>query len=109
MDSYIFMGVLAIILIVIGILNMKGNINSLHSYHRNRVSEADRVPFGRMVGLGTIIVGISLLLNAACAFALEKTGTSTFSIAGTVILVIGLVVGIGLNFYAMIKYNKGIF
>lgn len=103
------MGALALILIVIGVLNMKGNINSLHSYHRHRVSEADRVPFGRMVGLGTIIAGASLLFDAACIFAFEKTSAGVFNIVGTVILVIGLVVGIGLNFYAMIKYNKGIF
>ena len=42
MNSYIFMGALALILIVIGVLNMKGNINSLHSYHRHRVSDEIR-------------------------------------------------------------------
>ena len=33
-----------VICIVLGISNMKGNISSLHSYHRNRVSEEDRDP-----------------------------------------------------------------
>ena len=30
-------------------------------------------------------------------------------ILGTVILGIGIIAGLGLSFYAMIKYNKGIF
>ena len=31
------------------------------------------------------------------------------SVAGTAVLIVGTVVGLGLAFYAMIKYNKGIF
>jgi hypothetical protein len=37
------------------------------------------------------------------------TENQTFILVGTVLLVVGLVVGLGLSFYAMIKYNKGIF
>ena len=50
---------------VLGIINMTGNISSLHSYHRKRVSEADRKPFGRLVGLGTLLIGASILANGA--------------------------------------------
>ena len=49
-----------VVCIVLGISNMRGNISSLHSYHRSRVSEEDRIPFGKQVGLGTIIVGIGI-------------------------------------------------
>ena len=38
--------VIGIILILIGILNTKGNISMLHSYHRHCVSEKDIIPFG---------------------------------------------------------------
>jgi hypothetical protein len=34
-----------VVCIVLGISNMRGNISSLHSYHRSRVSEEDRSPF----------------------------------------------------------------
>ena len=51
-----------IVCIVLGISNIRGNISSLHSYHRYRVSEEDRIPFGKQVGLGTIIVGIGIII-----------------------------------------------
>ena len=51
-----------VVCIVLGISNMRGNISSLHSYHRSRVSEEDRIPFGKQVGLGTIIVGIGIIV-----------------------------------------------
>ena len=109
MSSYFFMMAIAVVLIVLGALNMKGNISSLHSYHRHRVSEADRLPFGRMVGLGTIILGVSVVIYSVCQIISEKLSYGIFAPIGTVLLVLGVVVGLGLNFYAMIKYNKGIF
>lgn len=39
----------------------------------------------------------------------EKTQILIFTIIGAVIVVVGLVVGLALSLYAMIKYNKGIF
>ena len=86
--------VLGIIIIIIGIMNMKGNISTLHSYHRKRVKEEDRLPFGRLVGFGTIIIGISLII---------------YSFLGETILIIGLIIGLIIITYAMFKYNKGIF
>ena len=51
MPAFIVSALVGVVCIVLGISNMKGNISSLHSYHRSRVSEEDRIPFGRMVGL----------------------------------------------------------
>ncbi len=101
--------ILGIVFIVIGILNRKGNISTLHYYHRKRVSEEDRLPFGKMVGLGMIIIGISLILMGALLLVSSITQASIYSIIGTVILIVGVLVGLGISFYAMIKYNKGIF
>ena len=39
------------IVIFLGIENMKGNISTLHSYHRKRVREEDRIPYGKEVDL----------------------------------------------------------
>jgi hypothetical protein len=57
MPAFVVTALVGIVCIVLGISNMKGNISSLHSYHRSRVSEEDRIPFGKKVGLGTIIIG----------------------------------------------------
>ena len=101
--EHILMGIIGILCIGLGILNRRGNIESLHSYHTRRVSEEDRIPFGRLVGTGTILVGFSLIVSAALAFA----GVS--EMIQEVVTVAGLVAGIPIITYAMFKYNKGIF
>lgn len=109
MASNIGMIVVGIVFIIIGVLNCMGNISTLHSYHRKRVSEEDRIPFGRMVGLGMLIIGGAIILNGVLALVAEWIQKPVCSIVGTVILIVGLVVGLVLQFYAMHKYNKGIF
>ena len=109
MESIFVPAILGIVLIVIGIMNMKGNISSLHWYHRQRVTEEDRKPFGKLVGLGTLIIGIAFVLSGILFWISEVTSTEIWLIIGCVITVVGIVVGLGLSFYAMIKYNKGIF
>ena len=109
MDSYFVPIALGVICILLGIMNMKGNISSLHWYHRQRVTEENIKPFGKLVGLGTLIIGIAMILSGVLFFAFEKTQKTTFLIVGVVLTVGGIVVGLGLSFYAMIKYNKGIF
>ena len=94
---------LGIICIVIGLSNCKGNISTLHSYHRNRVAEEDILPFGKLVGLGTIIIGISLIIASIITLTINS------ELIINIILTIGFVVGMGLNLYAIIKYNKGLF
>ena len=48
MVTWIVTGILGLILVILGIVNMTGNLSTLHSYHRHRVSERDRKPFGKM-------------------------------------------------------------
>ena len=109
MDNFFVPGILGVILIVLGIMNMKGNISSLHWYHRQRVTEEDIKPFGKLVGLGTLIIGIALVISGILFWISEVTATELWLIIGCVITVVGIVVGLVLSFYAMIKYNKGIF
>lgn len=109
MDNFFVPGILGVILIVLGVMNMKGNISSLHWYHRQRVTEEDRKPFGKLVGLGTLIIGVALVISGIMFWISEVTATELWLIIGCVITVVGIVVGLVLSFYAMIKYNKGIF
>ena len=98
-----------VICIVLGISNMKGNISSLHSYHRNRVSEEDRIPFGKQVGLGTIIIGIGIIVFSGLSVVTLYTENDIFILLGTVLLISAIIIGLVISFRAMIKYNKGIF
>ncbi|MBQ2714625.1 MAG: hypothetical protein IJF76_03235 [Clostridia bacterium] len=95
--------------IVIGILNRKGNISMLHSYHRSRVSEEDRLPFGKRVGLGMIVIGVTVIVNGIFIGLSEFLVNETLSYIGIVIMAIGMIIGITIAFHAMKKYNKDIF
>lgn len=109
MEAFITTGILGVSLIALGVMNMKGNISSLHWYHRQRVTEEDRKPFGKLVGLGTLMIGVAMILFGILFWIYEITTQVPYVIIGTVFLGVGIVVGLGLSFYAMIKYNKGIF
>ena len=98
-----------IVCIFLGISNMRGNISTLHSYHRHRVSEEDRIPFGKQVGLGTMIVGIGIIIFTVLSTITLYTENNIFTLIGTVVLIVGIIVGLIMSFKAMIKYNKGIF
>lgn len=50
-----------------------------------------------------------MAIYGCLSFVAEKTQIDIFTMIGAVIVVIGLVVGLALSLYAMIKYNKGIF
>ena len=88
---------------------MKGNISSLHEYHRHRVSEEDRLPFGRMVGLGTIIIGGAVIAFSILTAVGIYTDAQVYVWIANGILIVGLIVGCIISFKAMKKYNKGIF
>ena len=92
-----------------GVKNMMGDISSLHSYHRNRVSPEDVKPFGKLVGLGTLLCGVGVLIMSAFSFIASLSGIDALVIVGTVLMMVGIVVGCVISFYAMKKYNGGIF
>ena len=103
------MGTNLICFTVLGISNIRGNISTLHSYHRHRVSEEDRIPFGKQVGWGTIIIGIGISIFSVLSTATLYTENNIFVLIGTVVLIVGIIIGLIMSFKAMIKYNKGIF
>ena len=102
MEEFIIQIIIGLALIVVGTFNMKGKISLLHSYHRKRVKEEDVIPFGKKVGIGSIIIGITIII--AGTFSILN-----YTYISNVIIGIGLIIGCILIFYAMLKYNKGIF
>ena len=101
--------ILGIVCIILGISHMKGNISTLHSYHRNRVSKEDVIPFGRLVGIGTITNGIGLIIFGCLSLIARYTQEEIYVLVGTGVMIVSIIVGLGFSFYGMIKYNKGIF
>ena len=47
MGELILQIIIGFSLIILGIINMKGNISMLHSYHRKRVKKEDIIPYGK--------------------------------------------------------------
>jgi uncharacterized membrane-anchored protein len=88
---------------------MTGNISTVHGYHRKRVTEENRKAFGKLVGAGTLIIGLAMIVYGILLFAFEQTQNEALSVIGVVILLAGIVAGSALSFYAMKKYNGGIF
>lgn len=109
MEMFITFAIVGLICIAIGISNMRGNISTLHSYHTHRVSEEDKPRLGKMVGIGMIIFGIAMIAAGALITASIMLSMSMLSTVGYAVMISGMVVGLGLIFYALIKYNKGIF
>lgn len=86
---------------VLGITNMKGNVSTIHWYNRHRVTEEDLPIYGKVMGLGTIVVGLGLILANGCMLWKEEFVTP--------ILILSSVIGIGIMLYGLFRYNKGLF
>lgn len=59
--------ILGIFISVIGIVNMTGNISTIHSYNRRKVKEEDVPKYGRAVG-----THMSIYVDSCAFFAFRK-------------------------------------
>ncbi len=100
---------IGILFVAIGVSNRKGNISLLHSYHRHRVLEEDKLPMGKLIGLGMIIIGVTVMLIGVLPLVLKGASEHTLALIESILTVVGFIPGLGLNLYAIIKYNKGLF
>ena len=99
--EHIALLILGIFIAIIGIVNIMGNISTIHSYNRRKVREEDVPKYGRAVGTGTLIIVVSLIAAFVTTFWSET--------AMSFIVIPALVIGLGFILYAQFKYNKGIF
>ena len=99
--DHIALLILGIFIAIIGIVNMTGNISTIHSYNRRKIKEEDVPKYGKAVGTGTLIIGVSLIAAFVTTFWSET--------AMSFIVIPALVIGLGFILYAQFKYNKGIF
>ena len=100
MDNILLL-ILGIFLSVLGIVNIKGNISTIHSYNRRKVKEEDVPKYGKAVGTGTVIIGVSLILAYLVTFWNEA--------AIDYIVLPAMAIGLAFILYGQIKYNHGIF
>ena len=104
--EYIIMLVLGILIIPLGIMNIKGNISSIHWYNRTRITEETRPKYGKLMGIGTVVISAGLIISAIINIMMDAE--IAIIISGGITLV-SVIVGVGFMLYAQIKYNKGIF
>ena len=93
MDNLILL-ILGLFISVLGITNIKGNISTIHSYNRRKVKEEDIPKYGKVVGTGTLIMGVSFILGYIALFWSET--------AMAVIILQGVVVGLGFMLYGQL-------
>ena len=93
---------LGTILTILGIFNMCGNIGSIHWYNRRKVTKENQKAYCMVVGLGTLIIGVCLIVSGIVQALIGIEPSA-------VIMVIGILVGLTLILYAQFKYNRGIF
>lgn len=98
----IIMLVIGLLLSVFGVLNISGNVSTIHLYNRRNVKEEDIPKYGRAVGIGTLIIGLSLIIG----FILMLLKANVYI---KYIEIPSIVIGLGFILYGQIKYNKGLF
>ena len=100
MDNVLLL-ILGICLSTLGIVNIRGNISTIHSCNRRNVKEEDIPKYGRTVGTGTLVIGFSLILSYLITFWNKA--------AIDYIVLPAMVIGLAFILYGQIKYNHGIF
>ena len=102
----ITMLILGVLLVVIGIENVKGNIASIHWYNRRRITEETRPKYGKLMGIGTLVIAGGLIFSAVLNMIVKM---NIAVLIGGAITLITVIVGLAFMLYAQFKYNKGIF
>ncbi len=100
MTENIMMIILGVILIPLGIMNIRGNISSIHWYNRTRITEETRPKYAKLMGIATLVIAMGLELTGLVLFFVENQLVHFIGVAGCII-------GVVIMFYAQFKYNKG--
>ena len=87
--KYLPLLTMGLLIALFSVPNLRGNPATVHRYNRRRVAPEDVPYYGKAMGLGTLIIGLSIVLTA--------------------LILAGIAVGGGFILYAQFKYNKGIF
>ena len=97
-----FVIIVGIILCILGITIIRGNISSIHWYNRTKVKPEDIKKYGKAVGTGTLIVGISIIISNVLYMIFENEALLSITL-------VGVIIGLAFMLYGQFRYNKGIF
>lgn len=100
--EYLTLIALGVMLIILGAFNLKGNIATVHWYNRRKVTKENQLPYCRLVGWGTLVIGAAMVISAVVQAMISIE-------AGAYIIMVGIVTGLTLILTAQFKYNKGLF
>lgn len=102
MKEYLPLLMMGVLLAAVSIPNLMGRVWTIRRYNRRRVSEEDIPAYSRTMGVGTLVIGASVVITAVCLMLFDVE-------ALFYLIVAGLVVGLAIIFYAQFKYNGGLF
>lgn len=99
-----------VIITLLGTFNLKGNIASIHWYNRRKVTKENQLSYCRLVGAGSIVIGVSMLLSAMVQILFTAIiGMAPAMLISGAISIFGIIIGLVLILIAQFKYNKGLF
>ena len=83
--EYLGLLVMGILLSTLGIVNIMGNISTIHAWNRKRVKEADIPRYGRAIGAGTLVIGAAFIASYLVTSGMPQSSTtSCFQVSGSV-------------------------
>lgn len=109
MTDWIVTLLVGVVCIILGIMNMRGNISSLHAYHRRRVREEDKIPFGKKIGLGTLLCGAAIVGYSVLSMLAQSVEAPAFTVAATVVLIAGTRRRSGVRSLCPLQIQQGYF
>jgi len=100
--EYILLLILGVCTSIMGIVNFNGNINTIHWYNRTKITKENSKKYGKAMGIGTIIIGVSIIITSILQMFNNNENI-------WYITIVGIAIGLIFMTYAQIKYNKGLF
>ena len=92
--------------LALGIFNYHGNLSTLRAYHRRCASQEEKNPFERKQGPGMIVLGASIIVHGVFLTISIYTKMRVFFWCGIAVFVGGILAGIGLGVYGLVRYRK---
>ena len=98
-ETWIFIAV-GVIFVIVGILIWKKEkIDLVHSYHHNKVGEKDKKAYCALMGRGCTVIGAGLLAGGVLN---EILGMKIMSAS----FIIGFIIGVSMFIASTAKYNR---
>lgn len=98
MENSFILFFLGAVLLFIGFTNIGGEISTVKWLQRRNVAPENEKPFGRLMGAGTVLCGVSVLVLSL----FYRFDVTVYLVAA------GLAIGVGLMLCACLKYNRGL-